>query len=91
MRDIILYLLVTGSAIIDSISYIPQIIKLIKTKKSEGIAVSSWTLWCLGETLNMTYAIVLGRCELLIYSALILSMNMAVIVLSIKYARKDTV
>lgn len=89
MKDIILYLLCFGNGVIDNISYIPQIIKLLKTKKSEGIAVSTWIMWSVGDIFNIIYAILLGRYELIIYSAMIFCMNMTIIVLSIKYNKTE--
>ena len=38
-------------ALIPYISYMPQIIKILKTKSSEDISVTSWILYVTGSTL----------------------------------------
>jgi MtN3 and saliva related transmembrane protein len=40
------------------ISFLPQIIKTIKTKKADDIAVLSWVIWVLSYTVMMVYAFV---------------------------------
>lgn len=38
------------------ISYLPQIVKLIRTKKSEDLSVQSWVLWVLSSLCYTIYA-----------------------------------
>ena len=49
----VILLVVTG---IGLVSFLPQIIKTIRTKKSNDIAVLSWVIWILSYTLMAIYA-----------------------------------
>jgi len=40
------------------ISFLPQIIKTIKTKKADDIAVLSWIIWIAGYTIMAVYAFI---------------------------------
>ena len=42
------------------ISYMPQIIKLIKTKSSEDLSVPSWILWCISSLSYTLYAYIVS-------------------------------
>lgn len=47
---IILYITIAGF-----ISYLPQIIRMIKTKSSEDISISSWLIWTMNSVLYLVY------------------------------------
>jgi MtN3 and saliva related transmembrane protein len=70
------------------ISYIPQIVKLVKTKKSEDLSITSWLLWCVSAVANLLYAIVLGRCELIIANVSEFLLIFVVFILSLRYRMK---
>lgn len=70
------------------ISYVPQIFKLIKTKKSEDLSIASWILWTVSALANLAYAIVLGRTELIISSASEFLLILAVLLLTVYYGRR---
>ena len=42
--EILYYILVISQIVFSIISYVPQIIQLIKTKKSEDCSISTWAL-----------------------------------------------
>ena len=42
------------------ISYFPQIVKLIKTKKSEDLSVQSWILWVTSSLAYTLYHIIIN-------------------------------
>lgn len=44
--------------IISLYAYIPQIIKLIKTKSSQDISLSSWIIWIISNLCYLVYAII---------------------------------
>lgn len=52
---ILLYITVNGF-----ISYIPQIVKILKRRTSEGISISSWVLWTLNSSLYFLYLLLDG-------------------------------
>lgn len=47
-----------ATTVISLSAYLPQWIKLFKTKSSENIALGSWCLWILSTSFNLFYAIV---------------------------------
>lgn len=42
------FLIVIG--VLQLVAYVPQIVKLIRTKKSEDLSLSSWFLWLVVDT-----------------------------------------
>lgn len=72
----------------DYISYAPQLLKLIKTKKSEDISVGSWILWTISSICDAAYAILLGRYELIVASSSGLALNGLVLILTIYYGKR---
>ena len=86
MRDIVLYITMWIVTITMYVSYVPQIYKLIKTKKSEDLSVNSWILWVISSTADTIYSCVLGRPELMIASISEAVLNVTVLLLTIKYS-----
>ena len=68
MRDIILALMMWVVTTCTYISYLPQIIKMVKTKRAEDLSITSWFLWFLSSVCNTVYSFVLWRKELIIAS-----------------------
>lgn len=70
------------------ISYLPQTIKLIKTKKSEDISIQSWILWVLSSLSYTIYAIIISKDVMLIFeTCLELFFCLIILILSIKYRK----
>lgn len=68
MKEIILQITMWIVIICTYISYVPQIIKLIKTKEAEDLSITSWILWTLSAVADLIYSIILARVELIISS-----------------------
>lgn len=69
--------------------YIPQIIKLIKTKEAEDLSITSWILWTLSAVADLIYSIILARVELIISSISEAGLILAVLVLTVYYNYKN--
>ena len=68
------------------ISYLPQTIKLIKTRKSRDISIQSWILWAVASICYAIYAIaVSGDFMLIVETCLELFFCLFILFLSIKY------
>lgn len=68
------------------ISYVPQIIKLVKTKKSEDISIKSWSLWVVSGTAYAIYAVFCNYdFMLMILSLLELFFCLTILLLTVKY------
>ena len=85
LKESICNILLIIVSICTIISYAPQIIQLIKTKKSEDIAVSSWVLWTTASTSYLIYSFIVADFMLIVSSLLEFSLNLTVLILSIKY------
>lgn len=68
------------------ISYFPQTIKLIRTKKSEDISIGSWILWVTSSLAYTLYAIIVSGDDMLIFeTSLELAFCLIILLLAIKY------
>ena len=70
-------------------SYLPQIIRLIKTRSSNDLSLSSWAMWSVSSALWMTLLILdeSGILVILIH-ALELTLCLTTLVLGILFRRK---
>ena len=68
------------------ISYLPQTIKLIRTKSSNDISVDSWILWVMSSFSYTLYAILCSTDIMLIFeTSLELFFCLVILLLAIKY------
>lgn len=89
MKEIILIVAMWIVTICTYTSYIPQITKLIKTKKSEDLSIASWYLWSISALANLIYSIALGRWELVIASISEFLLILVILILTIWYNYKN--
>ena len=68
MKEVVLTLTMWTVTICTYISYVPQIIKLYKTKHAEDLSVTSWILWTVSALANTVYSFILARPELIFAS-----------------------
>ena len=70
------------------ISYFPQTVKLIKTKRSEDLSIQSWILWVVSSLSYTLYAIIISKDFMLIFeTSLELSFCLIILVLAVKYRK----
>lgn len=68
------------------ISYFPQTVKLIKTKKSEDLSIQSWILWVTSSLAYTIYAVIVSKDFMLIFeTSLELAFCLVILILAIKY------
>ena len=68
------------------ISYLPQTIKLIKTKKSSDLSINSWILWVVSGFSYTVYAILCRKDFMLIFeTSLELFFCLLILLLAVKY------
>lgn len=71
------------------ISYFPQIVKLIKTKKSEDLSVQSWIFWVTSSLAYTLYAILVSKDIMMIFeTSLELLFCLLILILTLVYRRK---
>lgn len=68
------------------ISYFPQTVKLLKSKKSTDLSISAWILWVISSLSYTMYAICVSKDAMLIFeTALELFFCLLILFLAIKY------
>ncbi len=68
------------------ISYLPQTIKLIKTKKSDDLSINSWILWVTSSFSYTLYAVLCSKDFMLIFeTSLELAFCLIILLLALKY------
>jgi len=72
------------------ISYLPQTIRLIKTKKSEDLSINSWVLWVISNLAYTLYAVICSKDFMLIFeTSLELFFGLLILMLAIKYRENN--
>ena len=70
------------------ISYLPQTIKLLRTKKSNDISIASWLLWVISSISYTLYAILVSDdLMLIVETSLELIFCIIILVLSLIYRK----
>lgn len=88
MKDMMLVILMGTVTVCSYISYIPQITKLIQTKKAEDLSICSWVLWTISALADLLYSVILGRVELILASASEAMLIFITLILTIYYECK---
>lgn len=74
------------------ISYFPQTMKLIKTKKSEDLSIKSWILWVISSFSYTLYAIIVSKDIMLIFeTSLELFFCLLILILAITYRKNERI
>ena len=66
-------------------SYMPQITKLIKTKKSGDIAIASWVIWLLASTSYVIYSFIVADFMLIVSCMIEFILNSIILILTVRY------
>lgn len=70
------------AAILTTVSFLPQAIKVIKTKDTSSLSLGMYVMFTVGVTLWMLYG--LGRKDLAIFGSNIITLAFALIILGFK-------
>lgn len=89
MKETILIITMWIVTICTYISYAPQIVKLVRTRKSEDLSIASWCLWSVSSFANLVYSIALGRWELIVASISEFLLILVTLVLTVWYNYKN--
>lgn len=75
-------------ALCTMISYLPQTIKLIRTKKSNDLSIKSWVLWVTSSLSYTIYAVLCSKDFMLIFeTSLEFSFCLIILLLAIRYRK----
>lgn len=89
MKEVILQILMWIVTCCLYVSYFPQIVKILRTKKAEDLSKASWVLRSISSIADFTYSILLGRVELIIASGSEFALNFTVLFLTVYYTCKN--
>lgn len=67
------------------ISYVPQLIKILRTKHADDISVGSWLLWVIGASIWEAYALVDGGAGIIVAQTTELLMILTTLIATLKY------
>lgn len=87
MKDAILVILMGIVTVCSYIGYVPQLVKLIKTKNSEGLSSASWIIFIVSLFCCVAYAVILGRWELLMSYGSELGLSLIILFLIFRYRK----
>jgi len=87
MKETILAILMGIVTICSYIGYVPQLVKLIKTKNSEGLSSVSWIIFIVSLFCCVAYAIILGRWEMLVAYGSELGLSLIILYLIYRYRK----
>ena len=85
MHEMIMNFCGYATTALNMISYLPQIIKILKTKHADDVSMSSWVLWVLSAVVWMIYAVLDGGIGILLAQLSELALTTTVFVLTLKY------
>ena len=57
MKATIALILISVCTISELIAYMPQIIKILKTKSADDLSLSSWLIWGISDICYLTYVL----------------------------------
>lgn len=77
---------IIGNALL-AVSYIPQIIKIVRTKKAEDLSLLMWLAYLIGDILLTIYAFYTGDIIFTILFILFTIGNFTILALSLKYSK----
>ena len=87
-KDFISQILMCIVIICGYIGYIPQIVRIIKTKCTEDISFYTWVIWILAFACGTMYSIILERWELIAAYISELLLALIILYLTILYRKK---
>ena len=90
MEGIIAFVLLLVYTVCESIAYIPQVVKLVKTKSADDLSVTTWLIWVFSAVCYLFY--VLLKCPeigIIFISSLNLTFIVIVCILTVYYQNKN--
>ena len=89
--DIFANLIISFEILLDFIAYLPQIIKLNKTKRSIDLSLGSWIIWATTDVLALVYSFIYTNHLLFfVYYCIMFLFVLITLYLTIKYRNYTT-
>jgi MtN3 and saliva related transmembrane protein len=75
------------AGVLTTIAFVPQVLKIYRTKSGKDISRGMMLIFSLGVLLWLVYGIVIGSMPLILANAFTLVLSVAIVVLKIHYSR----
>jgi MtN3 and saliva related transmembrane protein len=72
------------AATLTTISFVPQVVKLVKTRHTKDISLSMYIIFTIGVALWLVYGIMLGRLPIIMSNAITLILTSVILYIKIK-------
>lgn len=73
------------AGILCTISFLPQVIKIFKTKRSNDLSLVTFSLFPLGVSLWLVYGILMREAPIIVANALTLALCILIVIMKLKY------
>jgi MtN3 and saliva related transmembrane protein len=68
-----------------TIAFVPQVLKIHKTKSANDVSLRSFSVFCVGVALWLLYGIRMGEFPIIVTNGITLVLAIAILVLKIRY------
>ena len=76
------------AAALTTISYVPQVVKLVKTKQTEGVSLTMFIILFVGIVMWLIYGLYLNSIAMIVANITTLSLTSIIIFYRIKFRKK---
>lgn len=73
------------AASLTTLSFVPQVVRVVRTRDTRAISLVSYSAFCLGIVLWLAYGLRLGSAPIIVANAITLLLASAVLALKIRY------
>jgi MtN3 and saliva related transmembrane protein len=77
----------TLAGTLTTISFLPQLIKILKTKSAHDISLGMFLIFCAGVSLWLAYGILLNDVPIIVSNTVTLILSSSILFLKVKYDR----
>lgn len=81
-------LLGMGAATLTTACFVPQVVRLWRTRNAEGISLVTFAAFLVGVALWLAYGLILRAWPIIIANAVTLVLALAIIVLTVRFRKK---
>ena len=74
-----------GAGILCMVSFLPQVIKIMRTKQTKDLSLITFSLLSLGVFLWLIYGILIGELPIILSNAVIFVLSLLIAAMKIKY------
>ncbi len=68
--------------------FVPQVVRLWRTRNAEGISLVTFTAFSFGVVLWLAYGVIMGAWPIILSNAITLVLALAIIVLTVRFRRR---